>query len=163
MRFTLLFVVLHAAQGLYPEQFENYHLRSLRIIRDKRSIFRHQKRYRRVIDSIKNEMVEKNAQGGRFYFTEKITRNYDVPVFVAILTFLTIFTVLTVFMCCKVYSCSPSSAMEDHRALSILETMESRGLVLRPVEPQKWRFYALLIGHFLTSLALSLTCASKTQ
>ena len=135
MRFSLLFVVAQAVQCLYPEQFENYHLRSLRIIRDKRSIFRHQMRYRRVIDNIKSGMVEDNA--GRFYFTEKITRHYDVPVFIAILTCLTIFTVLAVFMCCKVYSCSPSSAMEEHRAVSILETMETRVLVLRPVEIQK--------------------------
>ena len=135
MRFSLLFVVAQAVQCLYPEQFEHYHLRSLRIIRDKRRIFRHQMRYRRVIDSIKSEMVENES--GRFYFTEKITRNYDVPVFIFILTCLTIFTVLTVYMCFKVYSCSPISAMEEHRAVSILETMETRGLVLRPVEIQK--------------------------
>lgn len=91
-------------------------------------------RGRRAVGGSETTIGTVNSSLGRFYFVKKISVHYQPFIIIVMASLIVMFTVLVVFMCCKVYSCSTMSQMDDERAIAILNTMETRGLVLRPIE-----------------------------
>ena len=139
---NVIFIVLLVE--ITAKYTHNYHRQlSLRIRRKRAGLIMRQRRFKRLVSQIQQaaelqrELTEQTSEtrtSERFYFAQKITHHYDPALLVAIFALLTLFIILTIFMCCKVYTCASNSTMENQRARSILETMETRGLVLRPIQ-----------------------------
>ena len=138
---VIFFVLIVEITARYTHNYRRQQL-SLGIRRKRAGLIMRQRRFKRLVSQIQQaaefqrELIEQNSQtktSERFYFAQKITHHYDPALLVAIFALLIIFIILTIFMCCKVYTCASNSTMENQRARSILETMETRGLVLKPV------------------------------
>lgn len=146
MNFAFLLLVAVASPFRIKESIA-LHTRQMFTVRVKRGDFLdRQSHYKRIIGNIEDRGRREVGGGsettigavkssvGRFYFVKKISVHYQPFIIILMASLIVMFTALIVFMCCKVYSCSAISQMEDERAIAILNTMETRGLVLRPIE-----------------------------